>query len=474
LYSPEKFVVLGTSCLSLFATASIQILRESGDFITTPHSHQHAVTSMMAKPVREYSDLLLSSHLEDRDRSWPAPRPADSHESEILYDNITSGNIALVQAPFTNRDIETRSFLATDHVSFFLLIVSTDLVYRTSYSLDDRLTSLSTLTTTVEAHDTSTPDSTLQPRLTRHPAMPAAATNSNNVPALNIHNMPFTASSSPPRPSPVSRTNSGLPLPKYPTPPPPWAAEQQPNGTLPNGTSPVVGGGKTSQVIEKLTTENDRLRRELRAERAAKEDAVQEAQAMKARITYLEEQNSTITYQYDTNEQALARKERRIDDLRLVVEEEARRRKRAEDQSSEMGKKLGETVAEASREVAEAKEARKMAELQCEMLQREYNTLDGRMASLKQEWEGWEKKIDEEREKHRRELCQLEVVLDQQRQHQEKSDKTVAEMAEIIQGYRATEENMKRLEMEMATVVMEMRWVMRLHKGREGQEAERP
>ena len=216
------------------------------------------------------------------------------------------------------------------------------------------------------------------------------------------------------------------------------------------------------------------MRRELRAERAAKEDAVQEAQAMKARITYLEEQNSTITYQYDTNEQALARKERRIDDLKMVVEEEVRRRKRAEEQSNEMGKKLGETVAEAAREMAESKESRKMAELQCETLQREYNTLDGKMAAMRHEWEGWEKRINEEKEKHRRQLYQLEVVLDQQRQHQEKSDKTVAEMTGIIQGYRATEENMKQLETEMATVVMEMRWVMRLHKAREGQQAEKP
>ena len=114
-----------------------------------------------------------------------------------------------------------------------------------------------------------------------------------------------------------------------------------------------------------------------------------------------------------------------------------------------------------------------MAELQCETLQREYNTLHKKMAALRLEWEGWEKRINEERKKHRRELCQLEVVLDQQRQTQEKSDKTVAEMSEIIQGYRTTDENMKQLETEMATVVMEMRWVMRLHKAREGQQAER-
>jgi chromosome segregation ATPase len=235
-----------------------------------------------------------------------------------------------------------------------------------------------------------------------------------------------------------------------------------------NGASPgASAGGKTGQVIEKLTAENDRLRRELRSERANKDEALLELQAMKSRIAYLEEKNSTISYQYDINESALARKERRIDDLRATIEEEARRRKRAEEQSEVMGKRLGETVATASKEVSEAKEARKMAELTCETLEREYSGLQARMQTLRRDWTELEKRIDEERDTHRRQLCQLEVILDQQRQQQEKSDKTVAEMTELITSYRETEENVKKLEIDMAQTVMEMRWVMRLHKTRE-------
>lgn len=306
--------------------------------------------------------------------------------------------------------------------------------------------------------------------------MPAAAEAANRTPpalttATNNAMPASSLQSSPSRPSPVSRKASGLPLPAYPTPPPPWTV--QTNGQSPvngvNGSSPVASaGGKTGQVIEKLTAENDRLRRELRAERAGKEEAMLELQAMKSRIAYLEEKNSTISYQYDINESALARKERRIDDLKATIEEESRRRKRAEDQSSEMGKRLGETVASASKEVSEAKEARKMAELTCETLEREYSGLQSRMQALRRGWTELEKRIDEERDTHRRQLCQLEVVLDQQRQQQEKSDKTVAEMTALVASYRATEENVKKLETDMAQTVMEMRWVMRLHKAREG------
>ena len=233
------------------------------------------------------------------------------------------------------------------------------------------------------------------------------------------------------------------------------------------GGTTGVAGGKTGQVIERLTGENDRLKRELRSERAAKDEALLELRAMKTRIAYLEEQNTTISYQYDINESALARKERRIDDLKATIEEEARRRKRAEDQSTEMGKRLGETVASTSKEVAEAKEARKMAEVTAETLEAEYRGLDGRMRALRRDWAALEKKMDEERDTHRRQLCQLEVVLDQQRQRQEKSDKTVGELSALIASYRATEDNVKKLEADMAETVIEMRWVMRLHKARE-------
>jgi len=245
-----------------------------------------------------------------------------------------------------------------------------------------------------------------------------------------------------------------------------------------NGVSPVGGGGgggaangiaggKTGQVIERLTSENDRLKRELRSERAAKDEALLELRAMKSRIAYLEEQNSTISYQYDINESALARKERRIDDLKATIEEESRRRKRAEDQSTEMGKRLGETVANASKEVSEAKEARKMAEVTAETLEAEYRALDGRMRALRRDWQALEAKMAEERDTSRRQLCRLEVVLDQQRQRQEKSDETVAELSGLVASYRATEENVKKLETDMAKTVVEMRWVMRLHKARE-------
>src|ERR1700753_4172522 len=145
-----------------------------------------------------------------------------------------------------------------------------------------------------------------------------------------------------PSPSPTMRKASPLPLPAYPTPNAPW---QQTNGV--NGASAdSAPAGKTSQVLAKLTGENDRLRREIKAEKASREEAVQQFQALKSRVSRLEDQNGTLSMQFDANESALARKERRLDDLRSTLEEEVARRKRAEEREAEMGRKLGETVSQ--------------------------------------------------------------------------------------------------------------------------------
>lgn len=256
-----------------------------------------------------------------------------------------------------------------------------------------------------------------------------------------------------------------MPLPAYPTPSSPW--QQHINGSYGGNSEPSpASAGKTSQVLAKLTSENDRLRRETNAEKAAKDEALQQYQLLKGRVNHLEEQKGTIQMQFDHNESALARKERRLDDLRLTLEEETARRKRAEDREAEMGRKLGETVSKAAREVAEAHDAQKASESAYLTLRREYTGLEKRIQLLRNEVEAAVKRIDAEKAVHLKQLTQLEVLLDQERNLQEKANKDVREMGLLIQSYRATEENVKRLETEMQTTVHEMRWAMRLQEAR--------
>jgi chromosome segregation ATPase len=260
---------------------------------------------------------------------------------------------------------------------------------------------------------------------------------------------------------------SPMPLPAYPTPNSPWHQTNGQNGGTPERETTPSAAGKTSQVLAKLTSDNDRLRREIKAEKAAKEEALQQYQLLKGRVNRLEEQNGTIQMQFDHNESALARKERRLDDIRLMLDEETARRKRAEEREAEMGRKLGETVSQAAQEVAEAHNAQKAAEAAYDTLKREYTGLEKRIQHLRNEVEAAVKRIDAEKAVHRKQLTQLEVLLDQERNIQEKSNKDVRDMGFLVHSYRATEENVKKLETEMQNTVHEMRWAMRLHQARQ-------
>jgi hypothetical protein len=176
-----------------------------------------------------------------------------------------------------------------------------------------------------------------------------------------------------------------------------------------------------------------------------------------------------LSLQLDTNGNALARKERRLDDLKAGLEEEVARRKRAEEREAEMGRKLGETVSQAAKEVSEAHTARKAAENAYATLENEYSGLTRRIAFLRKEVETLTGRINENSAVHKKQVLQLEVLVEQQRQAQEKSERQVGEMAGLLRGYWETEESTKRLEREMREAVHEMRWVMRLHESRSGE-----
>lgn len=254
---------------------------------------------------------------------------------------------------------------------------------------------------------------------------------------------------------------STLPFPTYPTPPAPWQAVSP--VTPPTNSHPT---GKTSQVIEKLTADNDRLRREIKAERAAKDEALQQQRVLKAIVDGLEDKNSTLKHQFDTHDSSLARKERRIDDLKASLEQEVRRRKRAEERESEMGRKLGETTAEASKQVAEAKLAARASEAACATVSKEYIDLRARVESLQHDFDVFSKAADESRRERETRVVKLEVLLDQKRQAMEQAIKANREQSALLQHYKAEIGETETRKKEMIETTQRMKWLMQLHQAR--------
>jgi chromosome segregation ATPase len=230
-------------------------------------------------------------------------------------------------------------------------------------------------------------------------------------------------------------------------------------------------------VIEKLTAENDRLRREMKAERAAKDEALQQQRLLKAVVDQLEDKNSTLKYQFDTHHGALARKERRLDDLKAHLETEMTRRKRAEDREAEMGRNLGETTAQAAKEVATAKMAHKHAETAYQTVSKEYLELRSRIDSLTTEFAAYRAKAEEEMEERESRFVQLEVLLDQKRQAMELATRVNREQSALLQRYKEEIGDAAIRKQEMIETTQKMRWLMGMYKARhpeheEGEEDE--
>lgn len=225
-----------------------------------------------------------------------------------------------------------------------------------------------------------------------------------------------------------------------------------------------------------MTADNDRLRREVKAERAAKDELIQQQKVLKQLVSHLEDKNQTLKHQFDIHDSALARKERRLDDLKATLETEVERRKRAEEREAEMGRKLGDTTAQAAKEVAEAKNAMKRSESAYGTVSKEYMGMKGKIEAISAQFAAYRMKVDDETRRREARFVQLEVLLDQKRQAMEQATRVNKEQGDVLR--RVTEEvgEIQDRRKEMIETAEKMRWVMGLHKARNpgGNENEGP
>lgn len=140
---------------------------------------------------------------------------------------------------------------------------------------------------------------------------------------------------------------------------------------------------KTSQYIDKITSENDRLRRELRAEKLAREDEATRITAAKSKAEDSRAELQHLQVLAETNARAIERKDRKLEEMKAMLDAEVHRRKSAEQRAEEALKLLGDTRSETQRQLSTAYEMKNMADTQLETAR------DG----FKRMTEGYEKKI---------------------------------------------------------------------------------
>lgn len=255
---------------------------------------------------------------------------------------------------------------------------------------------------------------------------------------MNGYDTLRTANATPPRPA------NGT-MPSYTTPrnvSGPLAVESPtdqnaaPAWTRPNFHS-TPSNSKTSQYIDKITSENDRLRRELKAEKLAREDETKRVSAAQSKA-----ENSRADFQHlqvlaDTNARAIERKDRKLEELKATLDAEVHRRKVAEQRAEEALKMLGDTRSETQRELAQAYDMKHMADTHLETardgFKRITESYEKKLKNINDELQELRRQRVEDADKIRRQA----IISDQLHHEMSRTTRTESNLTNMMEAYKA-------------------------------------
>lgn len=264
----------------------------------------------------------------------------------------------------------------------------------------------------------------------------------------------------------------------------PTSAADSPN-EKPQWSSAIGGAslGKSGRVIERLMSENDRLRREIKLETSRREEMQKREEMSRPLIDSLRVERENLIQMQSVDAGFLVRRDRKIAEFKAELETERERRMRAEEAAAELLRERDDAVRASARDVGEARDKEKHAVAHAEILEASHAQL---RAEYKRRTEKITKALEEtkmRRDEESGKVGRLDVVVEQLRQQMERQERINREMRERfeaykneidsqveakVQGMAEKEEHDRVLREEMQKVVGEMRWVVRLKKAVEG------
>lgn len=245
--------------------------------------------------------------------------------------------------------------------------------------------------------------------------------------------------------------------------------------------------GKSGRVIHNLQEEIARLRRECSVYRSRAEETQRSNETLKTQAQNMSERLRNLEQVNETNLNSIARKDRKIEDLRLEIQNERNKRKDAESAASKTNDMMRDERENHNREQAEAQELTKYHQTQYEVLasatKREKTDLGRRVKVLFDEL----KSLKGAHEKHVVSSDHLEVIAEQKNReieglkelHEKLLDTHVQykklkddELRDTLEQGRAYNAQLETMVVSMKETEGKMNWVMRLQEMRD-QEGER-
>ena len=208
-----------------------------------------------------------------------------------------------------------------------------------------------------------------------------------------------------------------------------------------NEWSSAVGratvGGKSGRVIEKLMGDVERMRRDNRLLMAEKEEEVRRSESARSLVESLRTTNTNLGAICEANNSALARKDRKIEELKAELEAEKARRVDAETQAKAVSKERDEVVAACRKELIAEKEVARKSSSQYEALASSWRSLDDGYRRQTQKLKDDIKIIHNGRVEDQHRYDQLDVIFTQlsreAKSHKEAKDHVVAQFEKYKQ-----------------------------------------
>ncbi|KAJ5781144.1 hypothetical protein N7457_006304 [Penicillium paradoxum] len=261
------------------------------------------------------------------------------------------------------------------------------------------------------------------------------------------------------------------------------------NGDAPTTEWSAVGHaatGKSGRVIHNLQEEIARLTRECTLYKSRSEEYQRTNEAYKIQQQNMNERLRNLEQVNETNLNSIARKDRKMEEMRIELQNERRKRQEAEMGATQTNQTMREERETHNREQARSVEIAKHYETQYDVLsstaKRDKAELTKRIDAIWAEFET----IAEAQKTHIHSTERLEVLADQKNREFDTLKETYEKLLATHTTYKEVKENEFRDTLDSAKshnaniaeilaqlkeTETEMKWAIRLHKSREGQES---
>lgn len=231
--------------------------------------------------------------------------------------------------------------------------------------------------------------------------------------------------------------------------------------------------------------ENDRLQREMTLACAKHEEELKRSESARSALESLQASNQNLLSMHETDKTLLARKERKIEELREELESERSRREQAENETKETRVERDAMVQKLMKEYLEEREQSKRATCQYEILSKSWKGQEEKYDRQTQKLKATMKALQDELFEDKQKIAQLDLITEQLKQEFEKSGKAKESLFQTFESYKheqqrgvrgiretaeRNESNYDQLLAEVTTALGEMKYLVNVNNNFRGTE----